>query len=157
MKGTIPEGFTSLTPTLVFKDTRKAINFYKEAFGAKECYCMPGPNGQGVMHAEVMIGNSIVMMNDEFPQQQVKSAESLGVSPVNFYLYVDDVDASFARALAAGGEQEMAVQDMFWGDRAGSFKDPFGYNWMLATHVKNLTPEEMADAASKFFESNKCP
>ncbi|GFO55733.1 glyoxalase [Geomonas sp. Red276] len=157
MKKPIPEGFTTLTPTLVFKDTRKAINFYKEAFGAKERYSMPGPNGQGVMHAEIMIGNSIVMMNDEFPQQQVKSAESIGASPVNFYLYVDDVDASFARAIAAGGEQQMAVQEMFWGDRAGSFKDPFGYSWMLATHVKDLTAEEVAEAASKCFESNKCP
>ncbi len=147
----IPDGYHTVTPTIMFKDCRKAIEFYKKAFGASERHVMPGPDGNGVMHAEIKIGDSIVMMGDECPGHPKKSAESLGGSPIGFYIYVNDVDAAYNKALAAGGAVEMPVQDMFWGDRAGSLKDPFGHSWMLATHKADTTPEEMAEGAKKMF------
>jgi PhnB protein len=147
----IPEGFHAITPTLVFKDARKAITFYQEAFGAKELMAMPAPDGKGVMHAELKVGDSTIMLSDERPEMPCRSAETLGTSPVGFFLYVNDVDTAFKKAVEAGGKQEMPVQDMFWGDRAGSLKDPFGYNWMMATRKKDLTPEEMAKGAEAFF------
>jgi PhnB protein len=147
MSRPIPEGYHSVTPVFVFKDSRKAIDFYKRAFGAEERFVMPGPGGQGVMHAELKIGNSLIMLGDENPHQPCKSAETLGASPIAFYLYVDDVDAAFKQAVAAGSTAQMPVQDMFWGDRVGSVKDPFGYTWTLATHIKDLSPEEMARGA----------
>ncbi|MBJ6799907.1 VOC family protein [Geomonas propionica] len=146
----IAEGFHSVTPMFMFKDCRKAIEFYRNAFGAVERYTMPGPDG-GVMHAELMVGDSIIMMGDEFPGENCKSAETLGVSPISFYLYVENVDAAFRRALEAGAIEKMEVQDMFWGDRAGSLQDPFGYNWMLATHTRDLTPEEIREGAKAAF------
>jgi PhnB protein len=147
----IPEGFHSVTPIFVFKDSRKAIDFYKRAFGAMEHYAMPGPDGKGVMHAEIQIGNSILMMSDENPQQPSKSSETMGGTPVNMYLYVENVDAAFGRAVEAGATVQMQVQDMFWGDRVGSVKDPFGYSWMIATHVKDLSKEEIAKGAQEAF------
>lgn len=147
----IPEGYHRVTPMFMFKDSRKAIDFYKSAFGAQERYVMPGPDGKGVMHAELLVGDSIIMMGDEYPQQNCKSAESLGGSPVSFYLYVENVDAAFRRAVEAGAKVEMEVQEMFWGDRAGSIVDPFGYNWMLATHTRDLSPEEIAEGAKAWF------
>jgi uncharacterized glyoxalase superfamily protein PhnB len=140
----IPTGYHSVTPTLVFKDSRKAMNFYQKAFGAKEHFTMPGPDGKGVMHAELEIGNSFIMLSDENPQMGSKSAESIGASPVGFFLYVEDVDAAFPKAVAAGATVQMPVQDMFWGDRAGSLKDPFGYSWMIGTRKQDLTPEQIA-------------
>jgi PhnB protein len=151
MTKAIPEGYHSVTAGLIFKETRKAIEFYQKAFGAVERYCMPGPDGKGVMHAEIMIGDSIMMMNDEFPQQQCRSAENMGGSPVSFYLYVDDVDSAFAQAIAAGATEQMPVQEMFWGDRAGSLRDPFGYSWMIATHTRDLSPEQIAEGAKAAF------
>lgn len=147
----IPEGYRTVTPMLMFKDTRKAIEFYKRAFGAEERYAMPGPDGNGVMHAELMIGNSIVMMGDEHPQQSCKSAETAGGSPVSFYLYVENVDEAFRTATGAGAKVDMEVQEMFWGDRMGSVTDPFGYSWSLATHTRDLTPEEIRQGAEEFF------
>lgn len=143
----IPDGYHAISPMLVAKDARKAIDFYKKAFDAKEKFVMPGPNGQGVMHAELQIGDSVFMMGDENPQRNRKSAETLGSSPVSFYLYVKNVDASFKNAVDAGATVEMPLQDMFWGDRAGTVKDPFGYTWMIATHTKDLTPEEIKKGA----------
>ncbi|HBG07527.1 MAG: glyoxalase [Geobacteraceae bacterium GWC2_58_44] len=151
MANPIPEGFHSVTPMFMFKDARKAIEFYKMAFGAQERYAMPGPDGKGVMHAEVMVGDSIIMMGDENPQQPGKSAESMGGSPVSFYLYVENVDAAFRRAVEAGATSQMPVQDMFWGDRVGSVQDPFGYSWMIGTHTKDLTSEEIAEGAKAAF------
>ncbi|HBA88559.1 MAG TPA: glyoxalase [Geobacter sp.] len=147
----IPEGFRSVTPMFMFKDCRKAIDFYKNAFGAQERYAMPGPDGKGVMHAEVLVGDSIIMMGDENPQENCKSAESMGGSPISFYLYVENVDAAFRRAVEAGATVQMEVQEMFWGDRAGSLQDPFGYNWMLATHTRDLSPEEIKEGAKVAF------
>ena len=147
----IPEGYHSVTPMFMFKDCRRAIDFYKAAFGAVERYVMPGPDGNGVMHAEVMVGDSIVMMGDESLMQGCRSAESMGGSPISFYLYVENVDSAFRRAVEAGAKVEMEVQEMFWGDRAGSVNDPFGYNWMLATHTRDLSPEEIAAGAKEAF------
>ena len=146
MKG-IPEGYNSLMPTLMFKDSRKAIDFYKRAFGAQERFLMPGPDGRGVMHAEIAIGGSVIMMGDENPQFPCKSAESIGGSPVNFYVYLENVDEAFRQAVAAGAEGVMPVEEMFWGDRAGTVKDPFGYSWTLATRTRNLTPAEIEAGA----------
>lgn len=151
MKKAIPEGFHSVTPMCMFKDARKAIKFYKRAFGAEELFAMPGPDGKGVMHAEVRIGDSIIMMGEENPQEACKIAETMGGSPVSFYLYVENADKAFRTALQAGAEAQMPVEDMFWGDRAGTVKDPFGYSWMLATHIKDLTREEIQQGAQAFF------
>ncbi len=112
---------------------------------------MPGPDGKGVMHAELLIGNSIIMMGEENPHEPCKSAVSLGGSPVSFYIYVDSVDEAFQRALDAGGESRMPLQDMFWGDRVGTLQDPFGYSWMIATHTKDLTDEEIQEGARAAF------
>lgn len=147
----VPEGYHSVTPMFMFKDCRKAIEFYKSAFGAQERYAMPGPDGNGIMHAELQVGDSIIMMGDEFPQQSCKSAESMGGSPVSFYLYVENVDAAFRRAVEAGATVDMEVQEMFWGDRAGSLRDPFGYGWMLATRTRELSPEEISEGAKAAF------
>lgn len=148
---TIPEGYSTVTPMFLFKDARKAIDFYQRAFGAKELMVMPGPDGRGVMHAELRIGNSIVMLGEETPQQPCKSAETLGGSPVNFYLYLDDVDAAFQTAVKAGATVQMPVAEMFWGDRIGTVQDPFGYSWTVATHVKDLTTEEIRQGAQAFY------
>lgn len=147
MANPIPEGFHSLTPIFVFKDARKAIEFYKQAFGAEELFAMPGPDGKGVMHAELRIGNSIIMMGEENPHQPCKSAETSGGSPISLYLYLADVDEAFKRAVAAGAEVTMPVEEMFWGDRTGTVQDPFGYSWTLATRTRELTPEEMQAGA----------
>jgi PhnB protein len=149
----IPEGFHTVTPVFLFKDSRKAIEFYKKAFGATEQYVMPGPEGKGVMHASLKIGDSRVMLGDEHPDCPHKSAETLGGSPIALYLYVKDVDAAFQRAVDAGGTSKMPVGDMFWGDRAGTLSDPFGYSWTLATHVKDLSPDEIRRGAEEAFAS----
>ena len=147
----IPEGYHSVTPAIVLKDSKKAIEFYEKAFGAKQHLVMPGPGGKGVMHAELRIGNSPVMLSDEHPGQPCRSAETLGESPVAFYVYVENVDSFFQKAVAAGAKPQMAVQEAFWGDRMGSVKDPFGYTWTLATHTRDLTPEQIAKGAEEFY------
>jgi PhnB protein len=136
----IPEGYTTVTASLIQKDCAKAIEFYKRALGAEEIMRMPGPDGK-IMHAEIRIGTSIVMMNDEM--MGMKSAESMGGSPVTFYLYVENCDQAYQGAIAAGGKEVMPPADMFWGDRMSSFADPFGYRWSISTHVKDMTPEEI--------------
>ena len=147
----IPKGYHTVTPMLMFKDSRKAIDFYKLAFGAQEHYAMPGPDGKGVMHAEMQIGNSIFMIGDEYPQQPGKSAETAGGSPVSFYLYVEDADEAFRTATDAGAVTDMPVQDMFWGDRVGTVRDPFGYSWSVATHTRDLSPEDIRQGAEAAF------
>jgi PhnB protein len=151
MSKAIPEGFHSATPMLMFKDARKAIEFYKKAFGAVERYAMPGPDGKGVMHAEILIGNSIFMLGEENPYVTSKSAETAGGSPVSFYIYLENVDGAVKRALDSGAEAGMPVEDMFWGDRVGTVRDPFGYHWWLATHVKDMTAKEMEEGAKVMF------
>jgi uncharacterized glyoxalase superfamily protein PhnB len=145
----IPPGFTTVTPSITLQDTAKAIEFYKKALGATEVMSMPGPDGR-IMHAEIKIGDAHIMMNDEV--MGVRSAQSLGGSPISFYLYVEDADAAFRRAIAAGGKQIVPVTDMFWGDRMGNFEDPFGHRWTIATHVKDVTPEEMKQGQDDFMK-----
>ena len=145
----IPEGYRAVTPSLTFKDSQKAIDFYKKAFGAKILDLFPSPVGTGIMHATIQIGDSILMMGDENPG--CKSAETLGGSPVSLYLYVPDVDAAFKQAVAAGAAATMPVAEMFWGDRAGHLKDPFGYSWMIATHTRDLSKEEIRKGGEAFF------
>ena len=148
----IPEGYHAVTPSLTLKDSKKAIEFYKRAFGAKVLDLLPNLNGRGIMHATIQIGNSILMMGDETPNPNcVKSAESLSGSPVSFYIYVPNVDPAFKQAIAAGATETMPVADMFWGDRCGTLKDPFGYSWMIATHRQDLTNDEIQKGAETFF------
>jgi len=147
----IPAGYHAVTPSFTFKDSQKAIEFYKKAFGAKVLDLFPNMDGRGIMHATIQIGDSIVMMGDENPGQSCKSAETLGSSPISFFLYVPDADAAFKQAVAAGSTAVMPVADMFWGDRAGSIKDPFGYSWMIATHTHDLTNEQIRKDAEAFF------
>ena len=148
----IPEGFCTVTPHLVVSDGAKAIDFYKKAFGAEEICRMPGPGGQGVMHAEVRIGNSPVMIAEEWPQEGCpKSPLSLGGSPVTIHLYVEDADAAYSKATAAGATGVMPPMDMFWGDRYGKVKDPFGHEWSIATHIEDVPMEDMGPRAEKAF------
>ena len=150
----IPDGYRTLTPSFTFKDSRKAIEFYKKALGAKVLDLFPNLNGPGIMHATLQIGDCILMLGDEMPGGKgCKSAESLGGSPISLYLYVQDADAAFRQAVEAGATAGMAVADMFWGDRAGQVQDPFGYSWMIATHQQDLTPEQIRKGAEAFFAS----
>jgi len=145
----IPDGYHTVTPNFTFKDSQKAIAFYQNAFGATVLDLMKRPDGQGVMHATIRIGDSILMMGDEGPQCQ--SAQSLGGSPITLYIYTPDADTLFTRAVAAGGTEAMPMADMFWGDRVGSIRDPFGYTWMIATHKQDLTKEQIRKGAEAFF------
>ena len=155
MAKAIPQGYHSVTPSFTFKDSRKAIEFYKKAFGAKVLDLMLDPSGHRTMHATIQIGNSILMMGDEMPSSEncPKSAETLGSSPISLFIYVPNVDAAFKKAVVAGGTAAMPVADMFWGDRAGSIKDPFGYSWMIATHKRDLTKKQIQKGAEAFFDS----
>ena len=151
MAKAVPDGYRSVTPSFTFKSSKKALEFYQTAFGAKVLDVFPDPAGHGIMHATMQIGDSILMMGDEMPSANCKSAETLGSSPISLYLYVPNADAAFKQAVAAGCTVVMPVADMFWGDRAGSVKDPFGYSWMLATHTQDLTPEQVRKGAESFF------
>ena len=144
----IPDGFRTVTPHLVVRDAAKAIEFYKKAFGAKELFRMPGPAGK-LGHAEIQIGDSRLMLADEFPEFGTKSPQALGGSPVNIFLYVEDADKVFNQAVAAGATVTMPLADQFWGDRYGKFADPFGHQWSVATHVEDVAPEEMGKRAAK--------
>jgi len=141
----IPEGYHTLTPFLTVRDAARAIEFYKQAFGATERGVAKGPDGK-VMHAEIKIGDSIIMMSDEFPEFGSLSPESVGNTSMGLHIYVDDVDASFDRAVSAGAKVEMPVMDQFWGDRYGRLKDPFGHKWSIATHKKDMSADEMKHA-----------
>lgn len=147
----IPEGYHAVTPCLTLKNSLEAIEFYKKAFGAKELEVFPSLDGAGTMHATIQIGDSILMMGDERPGQDCRSAESMGTSPVSLYVYVPNVDKVFEQALAAGATTTMPVDDMFWGDRCGTLKDPFGYSWMIATHTRDLSQKEIREGAESFF------
>jgi PhnB protein len=148
----VPEGFHSATPSLIVSDAAKAIEFYKKAFGAEERMMMPGPGGK-IIHAEIKIGDSIIFLSDEIPGMGGKSPQSTGAYTGGMYLYVPNVDEVFARAVAAGGKPNGGVNDMFWGDRLGHFVDPFGHAWTVATHVADLTEQEMEKGAQAFYAS----
>jgi PhnB protein len=144
----IPDGFHTLTPYLVVDGAAAAIDFYKRAFGARELGRMPGPNGK-IMHADLQIGNSRLMLADEMPQSGAKSPKALGGSPITLFVYVENVDIIFNQALAAGAKEKMPLANQFWGDRYGQVTDPFGHVWQLATHVEDVTPDEMARRAAQ--------
>jgi PhnB protein len=149
--GAAPKGYHSVTPGLAVRDAARAIDFYKRAFGAKEKSRMPGPDGRTVMHAELQIGDSTIMVGEEMPQMGHPSPEALNGTPVNLYVYVRNVDKAFEQAVNAGASIVMPVADMFWGDRQGALKDPFGHSWSLATHMRNLSTKQMMKAAEEWF------
>jgi uncharacterized glyoxalase superfamily protein PhnB len=149
----IPEGFHTVTACLTLKNSCEAIAFYEKAFGAKSLDVFPSLDGKGTMHALIKIGDSFLMMGDEMPYEGCsKSAESLGDSPISLYVYVPNVDAVFKQAVAAGAAVVMSVEEMFWGDRCGTLKDPFGYSWTIATHTRDLSREEIQKDAQAFFQ-----
>ena len=142
----VPEGYHTVTPYLSVDDAAAAIRFYERAFGATEMMRMPTPDGK-IAHAEIRIGDSLVMVSDPMPQSTVRPPQEVGGTTAGIFLYVDDVDAAFAQALEAGATSLMEPADMFWGDRFGSLTDPFGHHWSLATHVEDLTEEQIAERA----------
>jgi PhnB protein len=142
----IPEGYHSVSPYLAVEDAAAAIEFYKRAFGAKERVRMDAPGGK-IGHAELEIGDSVVMLSDPFPQSSTKSPKELGGTSTSVMLYVEDVDEVVKQAIDAGAKVTMEVSDQFWGDRLGSVTDPFGHSWSIATHVEDVPPEEMAERA----------
>ena len=146
----IPKGYHTVTPSLVVAGAAKAIDFYKKALGAEEIMRFPGPDGT-LMHAEIRIGDSTVMLGDEMPEQGARGPKSIGGTPVSFFVYKEDVDAAWKRAVDAGGKQIMPLADQFWGDRTGCIEDPFGHHWWLAQHVEDLTPEEIRKRGEAFF------
>ena len=146
----IPDGFHTITPHLVVKGAAKAIDFYKAAFGAEELGRHASPDGS-IMHALLKIGDSMLMLNDEYPQMGAKGPQSIGGTPVTLNLYVQDADQSFQRAVKAGAIVKMPIADMFWGDRYGQVTDPFGHAWSIATHKQDLTPAQVEKAAAAAF------
>jgi|ERR1019366_5106548 PhnB protein len=139
----IPQGHRSVTPYLTLNDAARAIDFYKRAFGAREVIRMDGPNGK-IGHAEIEIGDSMIMLGDEMPGSGCRSPHSLGGTTAGIFLYVENVDTLFNQAVSAGAEVESPLADMFWGDRYGRLRDPFGHSWSVATHKEDVAPEEMA-------------
>ena len=141
----VPKGYHSITPGLTVRDAVAAIDFYVRAFGAEEVSRMPGPDGK-IMHAELRIGDSVVMLGEEMPDWGMRSPLALGGTHGSLHIYVADADAAFARALAAGAQVKQPLEDAFWGDRYGKVTDPFGHDWGIATRVKELSPAEMQRA-----------
>jgi len=139
---TIPDGYHSVPPYIIVDGASAAIDYYKKAFGAEERIRHAGPGGK-VMHAEINLGNSIVMLADEFPEMGHKSPKTLGGTPTGICLYVNDVDTVFNRAVAAGGKIERPLQNQFYGDRSGTLVDPFGHKWTISTHIEDVSPPEL--------------
>jgi PhnB protein len=149
----VPKGFHTVTPSLIVRGAAEAIEFYKKALGAEELMRMAGPDGK-IGHAELKIGDSVIFISDEFPNMGVaRSPQALGGCTGTLNLYVPDVDATFKQAVSAGGKTTMPVADMFWGDRYGTFSDPFGHHWGLGTHKEDLTAEEIEERAKAFYAS----
>ena len=142
----VPEGYSTVTPYLICKGAAAAIDYYTKVFGATELMRLGGPDGT-VGHAEIKIGDSVIMLADEFQDLQFLSPKTVGGTAVGMMLYVADVDAVFERALAAGAREHQPLEDKFYGDRAGTLIDPFGHMWMVATHVEDVSPEEMSRRA----------
>lgn len=143
----IPDGYHSVTPYLIVNDAAKAIEFYKAAFGATELFRMAQPDGR-VGHAEIRIGDSHVMLADEFPEMGARSPRTIGGSPVSLLVYVPDVDTVVARAVSAGAQLTRPVADQFYGDRSGVVTDPFGHSWFVSTHVEDVPPDELERRAA---------
>lgn len=151
MAKAIPEGYHSVTPYLIIDGAAKALDFYKKAFGATEVMRMEDPKGR-IGHAEIKIGDSHVMLADEYPEMGYRGPSSLGGAGVSLMVYVDDVDATFSQALAAGAQELQPLRDQFYGDRSGTLKDPFGHVWTIATHVEDVPPAEMERRAKEFMQ-----
>ena len=147
----IPDGFHTLTPHIVVQDAAKAVEFYKKAFGAQEITRHMTPDGKAVMHAQLKIGSSMLMLGSEHPPQCL-SPKSRGGTSVSLYLYFENADAAFDRAVKAGCTVKMPMTDQFWGDRFGQVEDPFGHQWSFATHKQDLSHEQIAANAKVFFE-----
>jgi PhnB protein len=143
----IPDGYHSLTPYLIVDDARRAIEFYKKAFDATELYRFDAPDGK-IAHAELQIGNSRFMLADESPEMIAVSPKRLGGSPVGLLIYVEDVDATYPKAIAAGGKELRPLQNQFYGDRSGTLQDPFGHKWTISTHIEDVSVEETKERAS---------
>lgn len=153
----IPDGFRTITPHLVVKDGKAAVEFYKKAFGAEEVMCLPGPDGKGLMHGEVRIGDSIVMLAGEWPGCATQSPATVGGTTCTILIYTADVDAAFERATKAGATPVMPPMNMFWGDRYSQVKDPFGHVWSIATHVEDVEPADCMERMKKAFaEMGNC-
>jgi PhnB protein len=148
----IPEGFHSVTPYMIVRNAARAIEFYKQAFGAVEKGVMKSPDGK-VAHAELQIGDSIIMLGDEFPEMGALSPQATGGAGMGLHIYLDDVDSAFDRAVKAGAKVEMPVADMFWGDRYGKLADPFGHKWSIGTHKKDVSMDEMEQAMKQMPKS----
>jgi len=144
----IPDGYPRVTPYLHVDGASKAIEFYRTVFGAKERMRLAAPGGR-IGHAELEIGNSMIMLADEHPEMNIRGPKSVGGTPVTVLVYVEDVDRAFERALKAGAKELRPVQNQFYGDRSGQFEDPFGHQWNVATHVEDVPPDEMAKRAAK--------
>ena len=151
----IPEGHHAVTPTLTVRGAANAIEFYKKAFGAQEINRFLGLDGKSIMHAEIKIGDSRIMLNDEIPQMKCLSPQSLGGTSSGTFLYVENADEVFNKAVSAGAQSQMPMMDAFWGDRFGSIIDPFGHVWSIATHKKDMTPDELKQASEKFMKQMK--
>jgi PhnB protein len=143
MAKSIPDGYRTVTPYITVKGAAQAIDFYRRAFGAQAGECMTAPDGKSVMHAEIKIGDSMMMLSDEFPEMGSRSPQTLGGTTASIFLYVPDVDTAFKRAVDAGAKAIMPPTDMFWGDRFAKLADPFGHQWAMATHKEDLRPEEI--------------
>jgi PhnB protein len=146
----IPKGYHSVTPVLIVKGAEQAIEFYKKAFDAKELHRAYVPGGNIIMHAEIQIGDSPIMLNDEFPEMNCKSPQSVGGASTALYVYVKDVEKIFTQAAAAGAMVTMPAMDAFWGDRTGQLIDPYGHVWSFATRKRNLSPKEMQNAQEEW-------
>jgi len=153
MPSGVREGYQTVTAALTVRNGAAAIEFYKEAFGAEEIMRVPGPDGKSLVHAEIRVGNSRIMLGDESPAMGCLAPVTLGGPGGSLYVYVPDVDAAFKRAVAAGAKALMPVTDMFYGDRFGQVEDPSGHRWGLATHVEDVAPEEMMRRQREFFAS----
>jgi PhnB protein len=146
----IPKGFHTITPSLFVAGAAKAIDFYKKAFGAEERMRFPAPDGS-IMYAELKIGDSTIMLGDEMPDQGGRGPRTIGGTPVSFFLYRENVDAEWKKAIDAGAREIVPLADQFWGDRAGCIEDPFGHQWWLAQHMQDLTEEELRKNAEAFY------
>lgn len=146
----IPDGYHTVTPYLTIRNAAAALDFYKRAFGADEIFRIADPQGK-VGHAEIRIGDSAIMLSDEFPEMGAQGPESIGGSPVMMHLYVENVDALVERAVNAGGKLERPVENQFYGDRAGMVVDPFGHKWWISTHVEDVPPDELKKRSEAMF------
>jgi PhnB protein len=151
-KRPIPAGFHSITPHLEVRGAARAIDFYKAAFGAIEIVRNTGPDGRSIMHCQLQIGDSMILLHDEYAESGGESPQTLEGSPVTLHLFVDDADVAFERAVKAGAKVDKPLEDLFWGDRYGQLTDPFGHHWSIAHRIADLSPEQIRKGAAEYFK-----